>query len=102
MDVLFTHCGGLDVHKKTVMACRVTPDPTGEQADGLMELKEFGTMTRTCSLCPTGWLRPGSPMWRWRARDGLLQASFIPPQGQQDLRNLTRYRTKLVRNAAAR
>ena len=27
---------------------------------------------------------------------GLLQASFIPPQGQRDVRDLTRYRTKLV------
>ena len=45
MDVTFTHCAGLDVHKKTVMACRVTPDPTGEHADGIMELKEFGAMT---------------------------------------------------------
>jgi transposase len=27
---------------------------------------------------------------------GLLQASFIPPAGQRDLRDLTRYRTKLV------
>jgi transposase len=45
MDVLFTHCAGLDVQKKTVMACRVTPDPTGQQADGLRELQECGTMT---------------------------------------------------------
>ena len=45
MDVMFTHCAGLDVHKKTVMACRVTPDPTGAQADGMMELQEFGAMT---------------------------------------------------------
>jgi len=45
MDVMFTHCAGLDVHKKTVMACRVTHDPTGEHADGIMELKEFGAMT---------------------------------------------------------
>jgi hypothetical protein len=45
MDVIFTHCAGLDVHKKTVMACRVTPDPTGAQADGILELKEFGAMT---------------------------------------------------------
>src|SRR3712207_691073 len=29
-------------------------------------------------------------------RYGLLQASVIPPQGQRDLRDLTRYRTKLV------
>ena len=36
---------------------------------------------------------------RWLAklrRYGLLQARFIPPQGQRDLRDLTRYRTKLV------
>ncbi len=36
---------------------------------------------------------------RWLAklmRFGLLQASFIPPKGQRDLRDLTRYRTKLV------
>jgi len=29
-------------------------------------------------------------------RFGLLQASFIPPKGQRDVRDLTRYRTKLV------
>jgi transposase len=45
MDVTFTHGAGLDVHQKTVMACRVTPDPTGEHTDGIMELKEFGAMT---------------------------------------------------------
>lgn len=36
---------------------------------------------------------------RWLAklmRFGLLQASFIPPKGQRDLRDVTRYRTKLV------
>jgi transposase len=36
---------------------------------------------------------------RWLAtlmRFGLLQASFIPPKGQRDLRDLTRSRTKLV------
>ena len=46
MDVIFTHGAGLDVHQQTVMACRVTPDPTGQQADGLMEVREFGTLTR--------------------------------------------------------
>jgi hypothetical protein len=43
MDVVLTHGAGLDVHQKTVMACRVTPDPLGQQADGLMEMKEVGT-----------------------------------------------------------
>jgi transposase len=45
MDVIFTHCAGLDVHKKSVMACRLIPDPTGKQADGLMAVREFGTLT---------------------------------------------------------
>jgi transposase len=31
---------------------------------------------------------------------GLLKASFIPPQSQRDLRDLTRYRTTLVRERA--
>jgi transposase len=46
MDVVFTHCAGWDVHNKTVMACRVTPDPLSQQADGLMEVKALGTLTR--------------------------------------------------------
>jgi transposase len=142
MDVMFTHCAGLDVQKKTVMACRVTPDPTGQQADGIMELQAFGTMTRDL-LALSDWLAevgvthvamesPGEywrPIYnllegsftvllvnaahvkqvpgrktdkadaRWLAklmRYGLLAASFIPPQGQRDLRDLTRDRTKLI------
>src|SRR5207244_3369777 len=40
---------------------------------------------------------------RWLAklmRYGLLRASFIPPAEQRDLRDLTRYRTKLVQERA--
>ena len=40
---------------------------------------------------------------RWLAklmRYGLLQASFIPPVAHRDLRDLTRYRTKLVQERA--
>ncbi|MGH8059696.1 MAG: IS110 family transposase [Candidatus Entotheonellia bacterium] len=142
MDVVFTHCAGLDVHKKTVMACRVTPDPTGQQADGLLEVREFGTLTIDL-LALSDWLAAAGithvamestgeywkPVYnilegdftvflvnaahvknvpgrktdradaRWLAklmRHGLLQASFIPPVEQRDLRDLTRYRTKLV------
>jgi transposase len=142
MDVMFTHCAGLDVHKKTVMACRVTPDPSGAQADGVMELKEFGAMTVDL-LALSDWLAAAGvthvaiestgeywkPLYnilegdftvflvnaahvkqvpgrktdkadaRWLAklmRYGLLRASFIPPLAQRDLRDLTRYRTKLV------
>ena len=46
MNVVLTHCAALDVHKKTVMVCRMTPDLTGQQVDGLMEVQEFGTLMR--------------------------------------------------------
>jgi transposase len=142
MDVIFTHCAGLDVHKKSVTACRMVPDPSGRQADGLMELREFGTLTVDL-LALSDWLAEAGlthvamestgeywkPVFnllegnfqvflvnaahvkrvpgrktdkadaRWLAklmRYGLLQASFIPPQSQRDLRDLTRYRIKLV------
>jgi transposase len=142
MDVVLTHGAGLDVHQKTVMACRVTPDPLGQQADGRMEVQEFGTLTRDL-LALSDWLSAAGvthvamestgeywkpvdnllegtcPVFlvnaapvknvpgrktdradaRWLAkllRHGLLQASFIPPAEQRDLRELTRDRTKLV------
>jgi transposase len=142
MDVVFTQCAGLAVHKKTVTACRVTPDPSEQQADGLMEVKEFGTLTRDL-LALSDWLAEAGithvamestgeywrPVYnllegdftvflvnaahvkqvpgrktdkndaRWLAklmRYGLLHASFIPPRGQREWRELTRYRTKLV------
>jgi hypothetical protein len=44
MDVVFPHCAGLDVHKKSVTACRLIADPTGQQAEGIAELHTFGTM----------------------------------------------------------
>jgi transposase len=142
MDVLFPRCAGLDVHKKSITACRIVPDPTGQEAEGIAELRTFGTMTLEL-LALADWLTEASithvamestgeywtPVYnllegtftvflvnaahvknvpgrktdkadaRWLAklmRFGLLQASFIPPQGQRDVRDLTRYRTKLV------
>jgi transposase len=46
MAVVLTHGAGLAVHHKPVMACRVTPDALGQQADGRMEVQECGTRTR--------------------------------------------------------
>jgi len=147
MDVVFTHCAGLDVHKKTVMACRATPDPSGQQPDGIMEVKVFSTMTAQL-LELSDWLGEAGvtqvamestgEYWKpvynilegnfqillvnaahvknvpgrktdkadaqWLAkllRYGLLQGSFIPPAGQRDLRDLTRYRMKLVRERSS-
>jgi transposase len=142
MDVVFPRCAGLDVHKKSITACRIVPDPTGQEAEGIAELRVFGTMTLEL-LALADWLTEASithvamestgeywtPVYnllegtftvflvnaahvknvpgrktdkadaRWLAklmRFGLLQASFIPPKGQRDVRDLTRYRTKLV------
>jgi transposase len=142
MDVIFTHGAGLDVHQKRVTACRVIPDPTGQQAEGIMEVKDVGTMTRNLLAVADGltavgithvamertgeYWRPVYTLWegdftvclvnaapvkqvpgrqtdkheaRWLAklrRYGRLQASFIPPQGQREWRELTRDRTTLV------
>src|SRR5881397_1628600 len=59
MDVVFTRCAGLDVHKKSITACRMVPDPTGHEAEGIMELKTFGTMTRDL-LALADWLTEAS------------------------------------------
>jgi transposase len=142
MDVVFTHGAGLDLHKQTGVACRVTPAPTGQQADGVMAVKALGTLTRDLlALCdwlaaagitPVAMESPGES-WRpvhnrvegtvtlvlvnaaqvkpgpgrktdkaearWLAQlrpYGVLAASFSPPQGQRDWRDLTRYRTAWV------
>lgn len=42
MDVTFSHCAGLDVHKKTVVACCLTP---GAAEEKVSETRTFGTMT---------------------------------------------------------
>ena len=55
MDVVCTHCAGLDVHKQSVTACRLISDPTGQQAEGIAELQTFGTMTREL-LALADWL----------------------------------------------
>jgi transposase len=146
MDVVFTHCAGLDVHKKSITACRIVPDPTGQNGEGIADLERFGTMTIEL-LALVDWLTAAGithvamestgeywkPVYnllegtftvllvnaahvknvpgrktdkadaRWLAklmRYGLLRASFIPPAEQRDLRDLTRYRTKLVQERA--
>jgi transposase len=52
MQVLYTHCAGLDVHKKTVVACLLTPDPQGGWQ---REVRSFSTMTRDL-LALSDWL----------------------------------------------
>jgi transposase len=45
MDIVCTRCAGLDVHKKSITAYRIVPDPTGHAVEGLAELQKFGTLT---------------------------------------------------------
>jgi hypothetical protein len=56
MEVVYQRCAGLDVHKKSVVACRVTPnEPSGWQR----ETRTFGTTTDE-RLRRRGWLSAGS------------------------------------------
>ncbi len=42
MEVLFERCCGLDIHKRTVVACLVVPGSTGAPTK---DVRSFGTMT---------------------------------------------------------
>ncbi len=80
MDVTFTHCAGLDVHKKTVVACCLTPGSHGEK---LSETRTFSTMTADL-LALADWLTAQgithvameSTGEFWKPVYNLLEASF--------------------------
>src|SRR5262245_31608891 len=52
MRIVYSHCCGLDVHKQSIMACLLTPDPIGGTRQ---EVRRFGTMTREL-LALSDWL----------------------------------------------
>jgi transposase len=52
MDVLYPHCAGLDVHKKTVVVCCLTPGPSGTPQ---RTIRTFSTMTHDL-LALADWL----------------------------------------------
>src|SRR5262245_4609533 len=43
MEAVYARCCGVDVHKRTAVACAVTPGPGG---GAVKEVRTFGTMTR--------------------------------------------------------
>ncbi|MHB8629814.1 MAG: IS110 family RNA-guided transposase [Aggregatilineales bacterium] len=55
MEVVYERCAGLDVHKQSVVACRIT-----QTADGtaVKDIRTFGTMTNDL-LALNDWLRAG-------------------------------------------
>jgi hypothetical protein len=52
MDVLYSHCCGLDIHKKLVVTCLVTPDAAAQPRK---EVRSFGRMSADV-LQLAGWL----------------------------------------------
>jgi transposase len=52
MEILYERCCGLDVHKRTVVACLLMPGPAGTPSK---QIRTFGTMTRDL-LALSGWL----------------------------------------------
>jgi transposase len=42
MEIVYERCCGLDVHKKSVVACLIAPGPTGAPRK---QVRTFGTMT---------------------------------------------------------
>ncbi len=144
MDVLYARCCGLDIHKRSVTACLLTPGPDGQPTK---TIRTFETMTGDL-LALGDWLgqaggthvvmeRTGvywKPEWNlfetqftlllvnaahvkvvpgrkrdlgdaeWLAtllRHGLLRGSFVPDRPVRELRELTRYRSSLVRARSA-
>jgi transposase len=152
MQVVYERCCGLDIHKRTVVACMILP---GAGAKGqphrsnqpIKEVRSFSTMTEDL-LKLSDWLSANGvthvamestgvywkPIYNllegqfelllvnaahikavpgrktdvrdceWIAdllRHGLLTNSFVPDRPQRELRELTRYRTQLIRERAS-
>lgn len=138
MEVKYERCCGLDVHKKTVVACVIRP---GSDGQAVKDTRTFDTMTEDLEAL-SRWLSESGvthvamestgvywkPVYNlldgrfevlvvnpehvkalsgrktdvadaeWIAdllRHGLLKGSFIPSALLRELRDLTRYRTKL-------
>lgn len=139
LKVLHERCCGLDVHKKSVTACSITPEGK--------EIKTFGTMTDdilalvewiTSKGCTHVAMESTGVYWKpvynlleleeietlvvnakhikavpgrktdvkdaeWIAdllRHGLLRGSYIPSRDQRELRELVRYRKKIIEERA--
>lgn len=144
MDVLHERCCGLDIHKRRITACVLTP---GERGKPRKEVRSFET-TVAQLLALGDWMaeegvthvamESTGVYWKpvynlleerftlllanayhikavpgrktdvrdceWIAdllRHGLIRGSFVPPRPQRELRELTRYRTSLIRERTA-
>ena len=66
MQVIHQRCAGLDVHKRTVVAC-VLRDPAGRERP-VRSVRTFGTMTEDLPALSAGSGAAGRRRWPWRAR----------------------------------
>jgi transposase len=144
MEVIHERCCGLDIHKRSLVACLSLP---GAKGAATTTVRTFGSMTADI-LALSDWLVEAGctqvamestgvywkPIWNllegvftlllvnprhmkavpgrktdvtdaeWIAnllRHGLLTGSVVPERAQRELRELTRYRTTLVRERTA-
>jgi transposase len=144
MEAIIERCCGIDVHKKTIVACLMVGKPDGNPQK---TIKTFSTMTRDLLACKD-WLESedctyvamesSGVYWKpvfniledsmevilanarhiknvpgrktdvkyceWIAqllRHGLIKGSFIPPKPIRELRDLTRYRRKLIQTKSS-
>jgi transposase len=144
VEAVYERCCGLDIHKKLIVACLMTP---GTGARPARETRSFGTMTEDI-VALSKWLQAAGcavvamestgvywkPIYNiledsfelllvnarelkavpgrktdvkdaeWIAellRHGLLKGSFVPDRAMRELRELTRYRTSLIRQRAS-
>ena len=80
MEITYPHAAGLDIHKKTVVACVFIPGPKGK---AVKETRTFGTMTQDL-LALADWLTSlgithvamESTGELWKPVYNLLEASF--------------------------
>src|SRR5215218_9650315 len=144
MEVVYPRCCGIDVHKRSVTACCLTPGPGGRptaevrtfetMTDGLLALGDWLEWERITHVAMESTGVYWKPIWNllessfalllvnaqhikavpgrktdmkdaeWIAdllRHGLLKPSFVPERPQRELRELTRYRTSLIRERTA-
>jgi transposase len=91
MQIVYRRCCGLDVHKKSLTACVLV---LGEQGERQVRKKEFATHWKALQKLKL-WLY-ACKVEHVALAHGLLRPSFVPPREIQELRDLTRYRVKLV------
>jgi transposase len=80
MEIVYERCCGLDVHKRTVVACLLVPGPAGAPSK---QIRTFGTMTRDL-LALSDWLAAAgcthvameSTGVFWKPIYNLLEGSF--------------------------